>query len=80
MLEGCGRVLLEEKVAYPGERIAGGEAAEQPRWVTGKQRKRQLQEPDRGADDMQAARGPVGVFAQIERIKLVNQLKQILYT
>jgi hypothetical protein len=70
VFEGGGAVVLEEKVAYPCEGVALDEGGQhQPAVACYECRDKQSQ-GEAGAHKMQAARGLVAVFAEVEGVKL----------
>src|SRR5688500_1886205 len=65
-------VLLEEEMADPGEAVAAEQRAEQIPAVAAPDRQAEQYQNAEAADEMQAARRAVGVFAQVERVELAE--------
>src|SRR6185503_7256508 len=68
--EGGGAVLFEEKVPGPGERIAGGEAGEEPPEVQARECVQSRGQPQRSADEVQPPAGAVGMLREVARVEL----------
>src|SRR5690606_33732228 len=72
MPERGGPVLLEEEVADPGEGIAAHERREQPPRIAGGDARSRARQCAAAADEVQAPRGAIAVFAEVERIELAE--------
>src|SRR6185295_10055365 len=68
--EGRRAVLLEKEVPDPGERVARGEAPQEPPEIEGGEGVQRRGEAERGADEVQPPARPVRVLGEVAGIKL----------